>query len=218
MKDFVKWLGVNEKIAKVVVWVLIIFVMLIIVNAALDSLGFTHYQITYDNLKQIKTDSIIKYLISWITILLNFFTTVLLIFRVKEIKKLFKYSLLYLILNIVIEIAFNYLILQIFIFIFLIVFSYLYSNKNKKYIVYSIISIIINTSIQGLTYYYKARLLNYESLSSITQSLLFVDYVIIMGIIILVKEIYLKKRSEKKWDIVGYGSENSKKKETSQRN
>ena len=28
MKDFIKWLGVNEKIAKVVVWILIIIVTL----------------------------------------------------------------------------------------------------------------------------------------------------------------------------------------------
>ena len=56
MKDFIKWLGVNEKVAKVVVWLLIIMTSLIIVNAALESLGFPHYAITYDNLKRIGND------------------------------------------------------------------------------------------------------------------------------------------------------------------
>lgn len=40
MKDFCKWLGVNEKIAKIVVWLFIIFIGLIIFNAAFESLGF----------------------------------------------------------------------------------------------------------------------------------------------------------------------------------
>ena len=56
MKDFVKWLGVNEKIAKVVVWLLIIMVMLILTNTMLESLGFPYYKITYDsNSKKIYT-------------------------------------------------------------------------------------------------------------------------------------------------------------------
>ena len=56
MKDFIKWLGVNEKIAKVAVWLLIIMVTLIIVNTALASLGFPNYQITYSNLVNINID------------------------------------------------------------------------------------------------------------------------------------------------------------------
>ena len=61
MKDFIKWLGVNEKIAKVAVWMLIFMVALIIVNTALESLGFPHYAITYDNLKQININKITEY-------------------------------------------------------------------------------------------------------------------------------------------------------------
>ena len=47
MKDFVKWLGVNEKVAKAIVWLLIIMVTLIIFNMGLESLGFPYYKITY---------------------------------------------------------------------------------------------------------------------------------------------------------------------------
>ena len=54
MKKFIKWLGVNEKVAKIAVWLLIIMVSLIIINAGLASLGFPNYQITYNNIKQIK--------------------------------------------------------------------------------------------------------------------------------------------------------------------
>ena len=53
MKDFVKWLGVNEKVAKVVVWLLIIMVMLILTNTMLESLGFPFYKITYQNIRKI---------------------------------------------------------------------------------------------------------------------------------------------------------------------
>lgn len=197
MKDFIKWLGVNEKVAKVVVWLLIIMVMLILTNTMLESLGFPHYAITYDNLKRIGNDKLINYIIAWIVTLANFYAIIFLIFPIKEFKKIFKYSIIYLVLNIIVNTLFNSAILQIFIITFTILFCYLYSNKNKKYLLYSIGSIIANIMIQGVCYYFKGRLVSFSSLNRATQCILSIDYFIIMIIIILVKEIYIKKRSEK---------------------
>ena len=58
MKDFIKWLGVNEKIAKVAVWLLIIMVFLIMTNAMLESIGFPNYQLTYANIINININKI----------------------------------------------------------------------------------------------------------------------------------------------------------------
>lgn len=197
MKDFIKWLGVNEKVAKVVVWLLIIMVMLILTNTMLESIGFPHYAITYQNLIKIKETKALDYIASWLTTFLNFYATVFLIFRIKEFKKIFKYSVLYWAGNFIISTVFNLGILQIYIALFIIVFCYLYSNRNKKYILYAILALIVNTLIEGITYYYRARLVSFDTLNKTTQCLLSIDYFIIIGIIILVKEIYLKKRSEK---------------------
>lgn len=197
MKDFIKWLGVNEKIAKVVVWIFIIMVFLIVTNTMLESLGVPYYKITYENIKQINYPLIMQYLVSIIVTILNFYCIMLLVFRVKESKGLFKYSILYLILNWITSIVSDSGILQIFIIIYCVIFCYLYSNKNKKYIIYGILSIIINVGIQGIWYLSKARYIDYSKLDQVSKSLLSIDYFIIMAVIILVKEIYLKKRGEK---------------------
>ena len=197
MKEFIEWLGVNEKIAKLIVWISIIFLMLILTNAMLDSIGFPHYQITYQNLKQINVHKAFQYLINWMTSILNFFTIMLLVFPVKKSKSLIKYSLLYLILNIAVSAIFNRGLTEVFILIFVLVFCFLYSNKQYKYILYGLISLIINSVVQSVVYLYKAKFIDFNSVSEITKTLLFSDYFIIMGIIILVKEIYLKKRREK---------------------
>ena len=118
MKDFIKWLGVNEKVAKVAVWMLIIMVFLIITNTMLESVGFPHYAITYDNLKQVNTTKILEYIINWIIIILNFYSIILLVFKVNQARQLFKYSILYLILNVIITILSNEVIVQIFIILF----------------------------------------------------------------------------------------------------
>ena len=57
-------------------------------------------------------------------------------------------------------------------------------------------SLIINALIQGLTYTYKVKLIDYSSINYAIKLLLFSDYCIIMAIIILVKEYYLKKRGD----------------------
>ena len=197
MKDFIKWLGVNEKVAKVAVWMLIIMVFLIVTNTMLESIGFPHYAITYDNLKQVNTTKILEYIINWIIIILNFYSIILLVFKVNQARQLFKYSILYLILNVIITILSNEVIVQIFIILFFIIFSYLYSGKNTKYIFYAILSIIINIILQGIWYTTKIAFIDYSSLNEMTQAILAVDYFIIIGIIILLKEIYLKKRGAK---------------------
>ena len=221
MKDFIKWLGVNEKIAKVVVWLMIIMIMLILTNAMLDSIGFPHYQITYENLKQINAVKVIRVCASLLVCFLNFYAIVLLVFRVKETKNIFKYALLYVILNWIITQTINYVFLQIFIITFVVLFCYIYSKKNKRYILYGILSIIINVLVQGITYLYKMNIIDFSKVTTVTRALFSIDYFIIMGVIILVKEIYLKKRSEK---ICGmdqeayFGLENLNKKTNSPKN
>lgn len=196
MKDFVKWLGVNEKIAKVVVWLLIIMVMLILTNTMLESLGFPYYKITYDNLQKININKVYNYILGYAVAILNFFSMILLVFRVKDTKKILKYALLYIIINAILSLFLSTAVMQLFVIMWIITFCYLYSGKNNKYILYAVISIIINIVIQGIAYSYKARFIDYTKLDFITKSLLSIDYFIIIGIIILVKEIYLKQRSE----------------------
>lgn len=197
MKDFIKWLGVNEKVAKVAVWMLIILVTLIIINTALNSLGFPHYAITYDNLKEVEINEVFNFLSSIVVCILNFYAIVLLIFRINNAKQLFKYAIVYMVLNCLISATLGYVAVQIFIFLFFIIFSYLYSGKNWKYLLYGLGAILVNIFIQGIAYYFKANFIDISEISRFTRSLLSIDYFIIIGIIIVVKEIYLRKRGEK---------------------
>ena len=196
MKDFVKWLGVNEKVAKAVVWLLIIMVTLIVFNTGLESLGFPFYKITYQNIRKINIVKHMDIIMMYIVALLNFYSIVLLVFRVKEAKGIFKYALLYLILNAILSLFFSKAVMQIFVIGFILVFCYYYSGKNWKYILYGLIGIIVNVIVQGIAYSYKVRFIDYTKLNNFTKGILSLDYFIIMIIIILVKEIYLKKRSE----------------------
>lgn len=197
MKEFLKWLGGNENIEKVVVWILIITIGLIILNTTLMSLGLPHYQIVSENLVEISKSHITDMLMRIIVCFVNFYTIVLVIFNVKQTREILKYAITYVILNEFIYEMFGYVPTQIFILVYILAFFYYYSNRKNKYIIYAVISFFINTIIQGITYAYKASIINYENLSYITQTLLFSDYFIIMGIIIMVKEMYLKKRGVK---------------------
>ena len=192
MKDFCKWLGVNEKFAKVIVWIFIIMSMLIVFNSAFESMGMPYYKLTVENLSKIDYPKVFDYGISWIVALLNFYAMVFLIFPIKDFKKIFKYSILYLILNIIVLNLFGNGALQIFIALFIVIFSYLYSNKNKKYILYGILSCIISTIIQYVCYLYKARFIDFVNISGLNKLLVYSDYVLFMFIIILVKEIIIK--------------------------
>ncbi len=197
MKDFIKWLGVNEKVAKVTVWLLIIMVFLIVTNTMLDSMGFPNYKITYDNLVKIKVNIVVEYIIAFLIAFLNFYSIVLLVFRVKDAKSILKYALLFVLISAAITWIVPYFVLQVVILLYIIVFCYLYSGKKVKYAIYGGLASIGTAVIQGIWYMSKAKFINYGELNNITKSILSLDYFIIMGIIILVKEIYLKKRSEK---------------------
>ena len=194
MKEFCKWLGVNEKFAKVIVWLFIIMSMLIVFNSAFESMGMPYYKLTVENLSKIDYPKVFDYGISWIVALLNFYAMVFLIFPIKDFKKIFKYSILYLILNIIVLNLFGNGALQIFIALFIVIFSYLYSNKNKKYILYGILSCIISTIIQYVCYLYKARFIDFVNISGLNKLLVYSDYVLFMFIIILVKEIIIKNK------------------------
>ena len=198
MKDFFKWLGVNEKVAKVVIWIFIFMVFLIVTNAMLESLGFPYYKITAENLSKLNSNKIIECISSWIMVLFSFYSVIFLVFRIKDYKKIFKYSIIYLILNIIVTLIGNYIIAQLFVILYTVGFCYFYSNKKWKYLLYGIISLIINVTIQYVCYIYKIQYIDYSSINFIVRTLLSLDYFIIMGIIILVKEIYLKKRSDNK--------------------
>lgn len=196
MKEFLKWLENNENIEKVIVWLLIITIGLIILNTTLMSLGLPHYRITTDNIVEFSTGNVADFIFNCVMSILNFYSIMLLIFRITEIKKMFKFAILYLILNTLIIENIGYIALQIFIFLYCIIFPYLYSKKNKKYLALGLLSLVFNTVVQSVWYLIKAQLVNYNQLNAITQSVLSCDYFIIMFIIILVKEIFLKKRGE----------------------
>ena len=135
MKKFIKWLGVNEKVAKIAVWLLIIMVSLIIINTALASLGFPNYQLTYNNLVNINVSKILNIIFSWIISFLNFYSIISLVFKVNKSKDMFKYAILYLVLAIMIQGLTNYVISQIFILGYILIFCFKYSDNNWKYII-----------------------------------------------------------------------------------
>ena len=53
MEECTKWLGINNKLAKIITWILIIMIMIIIINTALEGVGFPQYQLTYANIKNL---------------------------------------------------------------------------------------------------------------------------------------------------------------------
>ena len=160
MKDFIKWLGVNEKVAKVVVWIMIIMTMLILTNTMLDSIGFPHYQITYKNIKEIISNDFIETLLGLIVCILNFFCIIFMVFRVYEFKNIIKYSIIYVVLNWVVTEFSNYAVAQLFIIVFIIILCFIYSGKNWKYIIYGILSILLNVIIQTIIYTFKMNLID----------------------------------------------------------
>ncbi len=216
MKDFIKWLGVNEKVAKVVVWIFLAMAFLVMTNAMLESIGVPYYAITVENFTKMHSTKAIDYLCNAIVCLLNFYSVVFLIFKVKKFKEVWPYSILYVVLNMIITNIFGYIPSQFYILAFLIIFCFYFSGKKPKYILYCLVSLAINTVIQYIWYQFKAAKIDFNMISGFDRILLSIDYFIIMGIIILVKEIILKKRGEKKCleeeHQVGSGLEHSKKK------
>ena len=160
----------------------------------LESIGLPYYKITVENLSKINTNKMIEILSGWGLCFLNFYSIVLLVFRTSEAKKIFPYSILYLCLNAIISEMFGYVIAQLYIFLFTILFCYFYSGKNRKYILYGLISIIANVFIQFICYLYKLRFIDFENINYYISFLTSIDYLVIVFVIIFVKEIFLKKK------------------------
>ena len=197
MKDFINWLRNNDKIGKVVIWLFIITIGLIIINTALTSLGLPHYVISTNNVNHIKFNKVIEEIVSCIISILNFYSIILLVFSVKKYKKIGKYALLYLISITIVNYITNYAITQIYIICYILLFCYLFSGKQKKYIAYGMVAVFINAVVQYIYSIFKFKLIDASSLSDTEKIIIGFDYFIIMAIIILVKEFYLKKRGEK---------------------
>lgn len=197
MKDFCNWLGVNEKIAKLVVWFLIFMCVLIILNTSLESVGLPYYKVTMENISKIETNVVIDYLLNWLMILLDFYAMVFIIFRTKNFKKVFPYSILYLISNILISEAFGSLIIQLFIPLYVIGFMFYYSGKKWKYILYGFLTYSLSSAIQYICYLYKLKFIDITKLDPTIVFLLSIDYFIIMLTIIIIKEIVVKRKEIK---------------------
>ncbi len=197
MKEFLKWLGVNDKIAKVAVWMLIIMVSLIILNIFLESLGFPYYKITAENLSKINYGEVVEFLIGCLTNILNFYATILVVVRAKDFKKTIKYAILYLIIIVIMTNVFNYATAQIFIFAYVLGYLFFYGRKNWKYLLYGLGSIALNTGVQYVFYLYKGRFVEFSSISMLNKLITSLDYFIIMTFIIIVKEIYFSKKLKK---------------------
>lgn len=198
MKDFCKWLGVSDKIARLIIWLFIGMCFLIVTNVMLESVGLPYYKITVENLSKIDTNVFLEYLFNWTIILLNFYSMLFLVFRIKEFKKIFPYSILYLILNVFVYSIFGNVILQILIPIFISLLCYFYSNKNWKYVFYGFGSYVFGVIVQYICYLYKLRFIDYMKLNQLNQFLTSIDFFVIIFIIIIIKEIILKKREENK--------------------
>ena len=106
----------------------------------------------------------------------------------------------------------------IFTIIYVLSFCYFYSNKNKKYILYGIASFVVNTVIQGIWYSIKIKTLDYSSLNELTKMVLYLDYFIIMAMVILVKELYLKKRGGNSGRVLAMDRKIQPRKEISKKN
>lgn len=197
MKEFCKWLGVSEKFAKVVVWIFILMSFLIVTNSMLESVGLPYYKLTVENLSKLDYPKLLEYIFAWLVTLLDFYATIFLIFSIKDFGKIFKYSILYLILNIIVFNLFGNGVLQIFMILFVVLFSYLYSNKNKKYIFYGMIAYIVSIFIQYVCYLYKVRFIDFTNINGLNRFLTSLDYLLLMFIIILVKEIIIKNKKKK---------------------
>lgn len=196
MKDFIKWLGVNEKIAKLVVWLLIFMITMIIINACLESIGLPYYKVTIENLSKIKLNSLVSYLCTIIVTFLNYCTTIFLVIRVKNYKKVLLYAIPYLLILAILS-NINYIASQIFAFGYCIYTIYKTTNQRKD-ILFAIASILINMLVQYLTYYlYKFRFIGTNSFNQLDRLLTSFDYFIIMLFIITTKEIYIMNKEKR---------------------
>lgn len=198
MKEFCKWLGVSEKFAKLVVCLFVVMAFIVMTNIMLESIGLPFYKLTVDNLSKVNVGEIVEFILSCVMVLLNFYAMIFLVFPIKDFNKIFKYSLLYLLLDIILTETTDAIFVNIFILCFVLIFSYLYSNKNKKYILYGLIGYGINAFVQFVCYLYKARFIDFANINGLNKLLTSFDYFIFMFIIILVKEVIIKNKKKNK--------------------
>lgn len=195
MKDFIKWLGVNEKVAKLAVWLLIFMITLIIINSCLESIGMPYYKVTIENLSKIKINSLINYLCVIAVSVLNYVLTTFIVIRTKEIKKLLPYVLVYTIIPIIVTKYLGYGVTQVFIFVYTMYTIIKFSEKPIKGIYKGLITIVINTIVQYICYYtFKLKYIEVTKLEGLNYLLTSLDSFLILLIIIIVKELYLYKR------------------------
>jgi len=197
MKEFIKWLGVNEKVAKVAVWVFIFMIALIVFNAAFDSFGLPYYKVTAENLSKVKLNKVLDYVCTVVVAFLNFCSIVFLVLRVKEFKKVIPYSVVYLIiLGIASEI--NYALSQVILISFIFVFIFLYKKKEKRYLLYTLGSFMVNLLVQYLTYLYKSKYINFSVISGLNELYASIDSFLIIFVIIFMKEVYFRNKEVRK--------------------
>ncbi len=198
MKEFFKWLGVNDKVAKVAIWVLIIMGFLIMTNAMLESIGAPYYRVTIENLSKINYSKVLDIVISWITSLISFLAITLLVFRISDFKKILINGIAYVVILTIFVQLFDtnqfWFVGQLFMAIYMCCFCYLKSNKNWKYILYCLGSLAFNILLQYISYTYKLQFIDYSLTNTIERLVLSLDYYIIVFLIIIGKEIYIKKR------------------------
>lgn len=194
MKEFCKWLGVSEKTAKIVVWIFILMSMLIIFNSAFESMGLPYYKLTVENLSKLDLGNLFETFIGWCMVLLSFYAVIFMVIPVRNFIKVFKYSILYLILNICITLLTNAVVAQIFVILAPCIFAYYYFNKSWKYVGCMIGSIVLNFVIQFISYTYKIKFIDFTNISNFNRFLVSLDYFIMMFIIILVKEVVIKNK------------------------
>lgn len=198
MKEFCKWLGVSEKFAKLVICLFVVMSFLIVTNSMLDSLGFPYYKLTVENLSKLDLGEVFETLVSWIMVLLSFYAVIFMVIPVKDFGKVFKYSIIYLALNIGVTLLTNTAIAQIFVILAPCVFAYYYFDKKWKYAGYMFASTILNIIMQFVSYSYKVKFIDFTNISCFNKFLVSLDYFIMMFIIILVKEIIINNKKKNK--------------------
>ena len=197
MKEFFNWLGVNEKIAKLIFWLFVIMIFLIIFNTTLESIGLPYYKVTIENLSKIKLGKVLDYMCTVIVSLMNFYSIIFLVVKIKKFKSVFPYSILYIVLMMIISETAPYIVQQIFIPLYIAMTLFFINNKNKRSIILGIISLFINSLIQYACFFlFKIRFVDYNIMSGSSYLLASIDYFIVMFFIILVKEVYLKYKKE----------------------
>ena len=147
--------------------------------------------------KHYELNDFFNYICALIVSLLNFYSIVFLVIRIKEFKKILPYSVIYIVILAIINNKIPAGVEQLLVPCLNCCLLYFIANKNKRYILYGVLSMVINIVVQYLCYYlFKVKYLNAISIKGLNYLLSSIDYFIVMFFIILVKEVYLKYKKE----------------------